>query len=521
MEHRLRHRCKPASILFILLVSVFLTAAAVSAASGFDRSRTTASNAGPAVAQSAFSGSVTKALPKPSGLRITCKGLGKLYMSWNSISGASYYALFEKPPGQSTYYKVGNISGTSTYLYNNFKRGKRYYYKIRAFGSGGSSAYSNTIAIVPKEKAKKITRTISGKNVKLSLRWIPTAYSYQIARKVGSGSYKGIATVKKRTYTDTSTKRGKTYYYRYRAIYKYHGYTMYGAWSPSVKAKIPGSSGSSGSGKSVWRALLIGNGSYSYANDLNGPGKDVTAMKAMLAKRGYSKITVKKNVSTKQAFKNAIKSAFSGAKSSDVSLFFYSGHGMSDTSSSSYEGALCPTNGYYSSDMLTISELATALKKIPGKVVVLLDSCGSGGAVYSKSASGKITATTMDFDPDVFNQAVADAFSSADAVVADADEARTGELRKSKFYVITACGYQEYSYDNNGGYFTKALVEGGGFSFTGHYGLSGYMAGDSNKNNKLSLNEAANYIRKKISSWGIPQHTRAYPAKSSQVIMKK
>ena len=504
------------SVLSGLILCLILFCASVSADSAQQDTKLEPYSGQTVETGQAFDGvSAAHALSKPTGLRVVCKGLGKLLITWNSVRGARYYALYEKSPGRSSYYKVGNIYGTGTYALNNFRAGKKYYYKIRAFGSSGSSAYSRTMRCIPREKARKITRSVSGKKVKLSMRWIPTAKAYQIARKAGSGRYRGIATTSKRTYTDKKTKAGTTYYYRYRAVYKYQGRTMYGAWSPSVRVRIGG--GGSGGGRTVYRALLIGNGTYRYASNLQkAPGKDVEVMKKLLKGRGYSRITVKKNLATKKAFLNAIKNAFSGAKSTDVSLFLYSGHGVCPSSDPKYAGALCPTDGYWTSDMLTLGELAGALRKVPGKVIILLSSCGSGGGIY-KSASGD------DFDPDAFNLAVTTAFGAEDEYVPESGDdisSKTGELRKNKFYVITASGHKEYSWSINGrgSLFTMALVNGSGYNFDGRYFTSGRMAADSNGDNKLSMKEAYSYIRSKTLS---SQHARAYPMYSSQVILKK
>ncbi len=509
---------KAASLLTVIFLCLSLSGLWISAdeAAPEQSTRIEAAAGQTAPAEQPFGGAVTAhALSRPTGVRVVCKGLGKLYMDWNSVSGASYYVVYEKSPGSSSYYKVGKIYATGCNLYNNFRAGKKYYYKVRAFSSYGSSAYSRTVRCIPRERARKITRTISGKNVRLKLKWIPTAKSYQIARKAGSGSYRGISTSSKRKHTDTHTSRGKTYYYRYRAIYKYKGYRMYGAWSPSVRAKIPGGGGSTG--KTTYRALLIGNGTYKHASDLKkAPGKDVDAVSKLLRGRGYSKITVKKNLATKQSFLRAIRTAFSGAKSSDVSLFFYSGHGICPSNDDTYAGALCPTQAYWSNEMLTLGELSRALRKIPGKVIILLNSCGSGGGIYKASGAA------CEFDPDTFNKAATEAFAAEDEFIAadDEDAAKTGELRKSKFYVITAAGHQELSWNLNyrGSLFGMAFVNGSGYSFDGHYFLSGRMAADSNGDNKLSMKEAYSYIRAQTLS---SQHARAYPMYSSQVILKK
>ncbi len=259
----------------------------------------------------------------------------------------------------------------------------------------------------------------------------------------------------------------------------------------------------------TYRALLIGNGDYPGTDaDLGGPPKDVDAMKTVLRRRGYSRIVARKNVAKKAGMLSAIKSAFADAKSGDVSLFFFSGHGGND--------GICCTEDY-----LLFKDLAAQLSKVPGKVIVMLDSCGSGGSVFSKAINGKRPASyTVCSDPGRFNQEAIAAFQAADMNIAGTGGAggKTGELRKNKFYVLTACRYRTVSYDADGGIFTKAFVRGAGFHFYKLTAYSGYMAADADRNNSLTLKEAYSYIKHKTEESQIPC---IYPAGSSQRILRR
>ena len=162
-------------------------------------------------------------------------------------------------------------------------------------------------------------------------------------------------------------------------------------------------------------------------------------------------------------------------------------------------------------------ELAGWLKKVPGKVIVILGSCGSGAAVYS---NGVRTGET--FDPDAFNDAAIRAFAAVDEYVPDAEDelvSNTGEFRKSKFYVLTAAAYQESSWGQEGSdpynYFPYYIAKGG------------KGAADSNNNGKVTLNELYKYAYRKAKGpyydeYGDAyyQHARVYPANSSYVLFK-
>lgn len=73
-------------------------------------------------------------------------------------------------------------------------------------------------------------------------------------------------------------------------------------------------------------ALVIGNGAYKNAGQLANPRNDATAVSQMLSKLGF-KVIVTTDAS-KSDMESSIRTFIQDARSSDLSLFFYSGHGM-------------------------------------------------------------------------------------------------------------------------------------------------------------------------------------------------
>ncbi len=76
---------------------------------------------------------------------------------------------------------------------------------------------------------------------------------------------------------------------------------------------------------------------------------------------------------------------------------------------------------------------------MPGKVIVLLGSCGSGAAIVSNGKITYVPNASSEAD-ERFNEAAIRAFAEADPA------ANTGEFRESKFYVMTAAAHQESSW---------------------------------------------------------------------------
>ena len=471
-------------------------------------------------------------LSKPTGLTIKCLGLARMKLTWNKVAGASGYRVYEKLWDAAKYVYVGTVNGNSVYINNLFKAGKRYSYKVQAVKGKTTSAMSAVKSVTAEEGSRKITSRISGKTVKLTLKAVPTAASYVIRRRTGtSGSFKTVASnVTSTTWTDKSASWSSTYQYRYYAVYKYNSQKMNGSGSSAITVKT-----SAPVTTPKYRALLIGNSYYMYQNSLPGPTQDVAAMKAMLEGRNYDKVSVSTNLYTKSAMLSAISTAFAGAGSKDVSLFYYSGHGVLDVDNSKYEGALSPTGSHTYSECLSLGELAAALKKVPGKVIILLDSCSSGSGLYEDvNEEEDVYPAYDDSWPDTslfsssksFNEAVVSAFEKEDEPLALSDSGDLltaavglGDFLNSKFYVITAASYRQSSKDSNGGLFTKALVNGCGYGFYSHAPLSSsYMPADSNKNNILSLAEAYSYIR---SNTSYIQDALCYPNGSTLKVVSK
>ena len=172
---------------------------------------------------------------------------------------------------------------------------------------------------------------------------------------------------------------------------------------------------------------------------------------------------------TRDYFNRIIDVLIQQAAENDITYFYYSGHGGSD-------GSISPTynhetrNGSFS---LTPNELAEIFNKIPGTVVVILDSCYSG------------TITTCDLDTD-------------------------------KFKILTASGNSEFSNasdleafipftDERLGEFTEVLLnglgglEGNNIIYNTITGRDGKVKADYDKNHQVTLSELFRYTTENIS----------------------
>ncbi len=136
-----------------------------------------------------------------------------------------------------------------------------------------------------------------------------------------------------------------------------------------------------------WRALLVGEQNYAstVASVRTGSVNSVAGLRSML--EGLTLGDAKPRVSTlldasRDGVLAAVAETFAGAGEQDVSLFYITCHG-------GYSGGMTYLK-MYDGSVLSAAELAAALRQIRGEVFVIIDCCGSGGALARASETGDI-----------------------------------------------------------------------------------------------------------------------------------
>lgn len=260
-------------------------------------------------------------------------------------------------------------------------------------------------------------------------------------------------------------------------------------------------------GETAYRALLIGNTYPGEGNtELYGTDRDAYAMEAMLGYAGGTPYTatVAENL-TADGMLSAIESAFAGADENDVSLFYYSGHGVSGT------GVLVGVGNTY----LNFAQLRAALDRVPGSKIVMLDSCFSGNAI-GRSVGGDVKSQLRTFN----NQAIM-AFSAA---------TKAAELASNPYYVLTAASSDQMSVtvgsgNDSGvvyfGLFTYCLLKGSGFDEINFTRMA--LEADSNGDGQIALDEAYRYVQTAVPEIeamldNCDQDVQVYPDNSAFVL---
>ncbi len=148
-------------------------------------------------------------------------------IKWGKVTGAEKYNVYRKVSGGE--YKYIGATSDTYYTDKTVKSGTKYYYAIRAKRDDSISSQSASLSkyYLADPTLKTPTSTTSG--IKLSWSKVTGAEGYIIYRKTGSGSYTKLKTEKgisNLSYTDSSAKKGKKYYYKVKA-YKSKTYSAY------------------------------------------------------------------------------------------------------------------------------------------------------------------------------------------------------------------------------------------------------------------------------------------------------
>lgn len=134
----------------------------------------------------------------------------------------------------------------------------------------------------------------------------------------------------------------------------------------------------------VRKALVVGIDHYEHLASLSGCVNDAIAVTELLSKNGdgsdnfsVRSLTAENpdGVVTRGELKDSVQELF--ASESDISLFYYAGHGYVETTG----GYLCDTNCERGDDGLSLASVLTLAHKSPAKnKLIVLDSCHSGVA---------------------------------------------------------------------------------------------------------------------------------------------
>ena len=171
---------------------------------------------------------------KVTGVTVSSSSYNTIKISWNKVCCAKKYVVYRSTSKNGTYKKVKTTTSTS-WKDTGRTCGKTYYYKVRAY-NGKYGSYSSIKSGKAKPNKVSGVSVTSGTN-KATISWskVSGATKYKVYRSTSkSGTYSLVKTTSSTSWTDTSVKNSKTYYYKVRACRTVSGSNIYGSYS-SIK----------------------------------------------------------------------------------------------------------------------------------------------------------------------------------------------------------------------------------------------------------------------------------------------
>ena len=244
-----------------------------------------------------------------------------------------------------------------------------------------------------------------------------------------------------------------------------------------------------GDGVVDYWAVIVGIEDYQSITDLSYTIDDAEDMRNVLLSYGNwdnSNIQFLTDVdASKSGIDTAIANMASKSDADDVCLFFFSGHGSripddDGDEADTFDEVICPWNTTKDlENVISDDELGTWLSVCPRNIVVILDTCMSGG--FTKGIEEIVKSVT---NPQVPKDAIAKKHFGEGLVERLKQRPISRDLNKTGYVVLMACEEDKSAYESRrlkNGVFTYYIVEG----------LWG--PADTDNDNNVSAEEDFNY----------------------------
>ena len=379
------------------------------------------------------------------------QGPSSITVTWEKVENASGYVIYGAI-GDANLKRLGIVSGTVTSWSQSPPAASGYLtYYVRAYTTVGRKNYyapSSGSVTIRRMAAPQVMVSRGPEGNTACVEWseVPEAQSYRVHyRRNPEEAYQYVETRERRAVIPA--EGGKTLSVFVQAV-SMEGENVFLGSRSAVKSYTP-----------YWKyALLIGNSQYiakSSLPRLAATAADVAGFSVVLDQRNGWKVNACANMTGPEIL-SSISRFYAASDENCTCLFYYSGHGLQGHNEMT--GSLCGIDGSY----VSLSQLKSALKQVPGKSIVLMDSCGSGAAVENDSGAPT--------------------------------------LKEEKFSVITSSAAYETSYTNPfHSYFTYYLSFGSGYDYDRKKILQTQPA-DANGDGNISFQEISAYIARYLSS---------------------
>lgn len=164
-----------------------------------------------------------KTSPVNPTVKVTLRDYNALNVKVSASKGATKYIIERSLKKSSGFAKVGEITEAGTYKDLSLSTGKTYYYRVKACNSYNKcSTYSKVVSlkVIPKTPTLSL-KSVETKKVSVTVNKVNGATKYVVYRSTSKNekytTIKTLTSINELTFDDV-TKKGKTYYYKVKAV---------------------------------------------------------------------------------------------------------------------------------------------------------------------------------------------------------------------------------------------------------------------------------------------------------------
>jgi len=158
---------------------------------------------------------------------------GTARVVWTKATGAKTYYVYRSKTKKGGYERIAETEACS-FRDDTAEAGKKYYYKVAAVDKNGKKKWSGRVSTKTRlDRPHTSLKYPKGKKGKLIWSGVPGAARYVIYRKHDGGKWKKIKTTKKTYYSSSMIKRGRSYWYKVKAVGK-NGKSAASRYSPWI-----------------------------------------------------------------------------------------------------------------------------------------------------------------------------------------------------------------------------------------------------------------------------------------------
>lgn len=172
--------------------------------------------------------------------------ISSIKLTWKKVTGAKGYTIYRYNSSKKKYERIGATTKLS-YTDKKLKSGKKYTYMVKAYVKINGSTYRASgvkyYASTTPSKVKSLDVTSKKtKTANLSWKKVSNATGYEVYRATSKkGKYTKVVTISKGKtvkYTNKNLKKGKTYFFKVRAVIKTKSGTFKGNFSDVKSIKV-------------------------------------------------------------------------------------------------------------------------------------------------------------------------------------------------------------------------------------------------------------------------------------------